>query len=93
MFDVYSVQPVLSGHLGAVYIGGRNILALVRSNKADILAPCVFCIQFTCKRLYLALALGRSQDYVNYPRSEGPSIEKKKRNENMVAAGCSATKG
>ena len=42
MFDVYSVQPVLSGHLGAVYIGGRNILALVRSNKADHLSAICF---------------------------------------------------
>ena len=45
VFDAYSVQPVLSGHLGAVYIGKRNILAPGRSQKAD--HPSAICFLYS----------------------------------------------
>ena len=45
VFGVHSVQPVLSGHLGAGYIGERNILALVRSQKAD--HPSAICFLYS----------------------------------------------
>lgn len=82
------------------------------SNQEDprrriILAPYVFCIQFTCKRSYLALVLGssqltarkilelgRSSHHVNCLRSEVPRARDKKTN--VAAAGFaqySAAKG